>query len=222
LNGTNFGATFTASGHEGGAFHFESGQYVTAPVDVSPSVLPLLTFGAWVRPETVFNRGTVLSQDNAPFDRTIAMDDRGNGAPTSWAVFTGTGVFESGVAPSTGAWTFLAAVYNQPANTVTFYVDGQSFSSSTSLGAGSSALHIGVKPSFPLEFFTGSIDEVFVFDEAFTPSRIATLQTEGVLAAVPEPSSLALTGLGAAGLLARRRRRRRAGAAEPPAPGCPA
>src|SRR4051812_4579809 len=52
-NATNFGATFSASGHEGGAALFVNNspanpQYLQSPVNISPQAQPDLTMGAWV------------------------------------------------------------------------------------------------------------------------------------------------------------------------------
>jgi hypothetical protein len=99
------------------------------------------------------------------------------------------------VAPSTTDWTFLAAVYNQPTNSLTFYVNAQSFTATSSFGPSNSFFDIGHNPGFG-EFFNGSIDNVFVYDEALSSSQIAEIRANGFATAVPEPSPIVLVGLG--------------------------
>ncbi|EAZ88407.1 hypothetical protein [Crocosphaera chwakensis] len=51
-NATNFGALFESQGYEGGAATFSGGAYLQSTIDPNPSVLPQMTWGAWVKPTT--------------------------------------------------------------------------------------------------------------------------------------------------------------------------
>ncbi len=172
----NLGATFTASGFQEGAAFLDSGAFLRSPIDVNPSVLPQLTWGAWARPSATNPIRTVLSGDNGGFDRSITIDSRGGS--TSWSAFTGSGVLGSGVTPSTSDWTFLAATYNQSTNSLIFYVDGQSFPTTSSFGPSFPFFDIGHNPGFG-ELFNGAIDNVFVYDEVLSPSQIASIRANG-------------------------------------------
>lgn len=206
-NATNNGATFTISGYQnGGAFFDGTTGFLRSPINVDVTALPQLTWGAWAQPLATNGNRAVLSSDNGDYDRDIDIDTRTGG---QWSTFNGNGAVSSGVTPSTSAFTFLAAVYNQNANSLIFYVDGQSVSSATSFGSSHTFFDIGHNPDFG-EFFNGTIDNVFVYNQALTANDIATIRANGfpTPAAVPEPGSVALlVGVALVGghLLSRRR-----------------
>lgn len=205
-NAATFGAAFTASGYQGGAAYFDLASFLRVPIDVNPTALPRMTWGAWAKPIAPAPIRTVLSGDNGDSDRDINIDFRGG--TVSWSAFVGNGVLGSGVAPSPTEWTFLAAVYDQNAGSLTFYVNGQSFTTTTVFGASHSFFDIGHNPDYA-EYFWGSIDNVFVYDNGLTANQIAQIQNDGFPAAVPEPSSLALLALGGIGSACSVYRRRR-------------
>jgi hypothetical protein len=190
-NATNNGAVYTSSGYQNGAASFDGTySYLRAPVNPNPTVLPSMTWGAWVKPSATNPIRTVLSADNGGFDRDINIDNRGG---STWSVFTGNGVYGSGVNPSSSEWVFLAAVYYEPTNSLTFYVNDKTFSTTTNFNSSFNYFDIGHNPGFG-EYFSGSIDNVFVYNEALSSTQIASIQSSGF--PVPEPSAAVLTGLG--------------------------
>ena len=200
------GPGFTASGFQDGGLSLDGTNFLRSPIDVNPGVLPQMTWGAWANPSLTNFVRQVLSSDNAGFDRGLHIDSRIGG---DWATFHGGGIFDSGIAPSSGVFTFVAGVYDQGAGSMTFYVDGSSFAISTSFGGSHPFFDIGHNPSFG-EFFVGTIDNVFVYDTALTPAEINTIRLNGfpAAAAVPEPSSFMLMIFGAFGVVVFYRRHR--------------
>ncbi len=207
--------TFTSSGHSGGAYRFGEGganTFITVPIDINPAALPQVTFGAWVNAEVadLVIRG-IISHDDGDFDRGFGVDTRvGDGSTAAWCMFTGlggafNGHCNGGVA--VGAWTFLAASYNQVTGAAAFMVNDVYFEYASNEFLGPSVLMnttIGRNPNFDFPF-VGLIDSVFFFDEYLSEDALSDIRVNGLT--VPEPNALALIALAALGMLAGARRR---------------
>jgi hypothetical protein len=203
--------TYTANGHQGGAYQFGAGgqnTYVTVPVNINPSALPKVTFGAWFNADgaDAVIRG-LISHDNGGFDRTLTVDTRNGDGAVNWQMFTGAGTAHFGGATGNvvpDAWTFVAVVYDLLANTSCLYVNGAygCVGASPSTDA-LSVTTIGRNPNFDFPFI-GRIDDVFFFDEALSQAQLDDIRRNGI--AVPTPATLPLVLVAAAGLVVSRRR----------------
>jgi hypothetical protein len=209
--------TYTASGHQGGAYQFGAGglnTYLTVPININPSALPKVTFGAWFNADgaDAVIRG-LISHDNGGFDRTLTVDTRNQDGAVNWQMFTGGGTahFAGGagnVVPD--AWTFVAVVYDLLANTSCLYVDGAYGCAGASPSTDAlSVTTIGRNPNFDFPFI-GRIDDVFFFDEALSKAQLDDIRRNGI--PVPTPATLPLVLAAAAGLVVSRRRVKAAGA----------
>lgn len=209
-----------SAGVQGQAANFNgSTNRLQLPINVSPSLMHSLTMGVWVSALEANNRTGIMSaDDNSPanYDRQIGIDNRrllGAGGPAlySYSAFGGgsTGVLASGVAASS-LFTFLAARYD--GNTVTLFVDGQSFTENDATDNDPieyPQLWIGKNPSFDSSF-QGALDNAFVFDEALSDAQIEAIRVGGESAiltvAVPEPTSIGIAAGCVAATFLRRRR----------------
>jgi hypothetical protein len=171
-NSTNHGATFVP-GYKGQALSFDGvHDFVSAPVNINPDVMPQMTMIAWARSNSTSN-GWVISHDNGGYDRTLTIDTRGGGP--GWSAFSGSkGVL--GYSPVTiGEWTFLAAVYDQDAETVKLYVNGALINEGEGkLGPGWEQIQIGANPSYS-GYFSGAIDEVRIYNRTLSADELKAL-----------------------------------------------
>lgn len=188
-NSTNHGATFVP-GYKGQALSFDGlDDYVFAPANINPDVMPQMTMLAWAQSNSDSD-GTVISCDDGGYDRTIKIDSRGGGI--GWSAFSGSkGVL--GYSPVTiGEWTFVAAVYDQDAETVKLYVNGAVIKEGEGmLESGLDYIHIGSNPSYG-RYFSGTIDEVRIYNCTLSAEEIKALYAGEELLTptqTPEPPS---------------------------------
>jgi len=171
-------AVVFADGYEGQAGVFDGlSSWAELPLDIGPSAHRRLTIGAWVRTETSAGRRAVVSHDDGGFDRQIGLDDRWAAQP-GWAAQAGVGdegVSSGSVVP--GAWTFVAATYDECATTL--YVGDEVFETSEATGDGTALARIGKSPAGDLSF-DGRIDNLFIFHGALDAAQIAAIRASGL------------------------------------------
>ena len=180
-HGTNNGAVFV-SGVRNQALSFDgTNDYVRSPVNINPDNMPQLTMVAWAQADVA---RSVISHDNGGFDRTIGFDTRGGGA--GWSAFSGTGGVLGFQPVTTGEWTFLAAVYDQDAETVTLYVNDKVYQEKGKLSNGWDYTNIASNPSYG-GYFSGIIDEVRIYNVALSQSEINSIR-QGSTVPGPTPT----------------------------------
>ncbi len=196
INGAGF-----ANGFEGQALSLDAAlnQYVRVTgLDINPSAMAAITFGAWVNADLSSTIRGVLSHDNTGFDRTIDIDYRGGG--TGWSAFRGNGVVY-GAPVTTGEWTFIALRHDQSTGALSLNVGGvQVDATGVSFGGGFGDFIIGRNPCCDAPF-DGRIDNVFVYDEFLSDARLAEIRVGGASAIVPVPEPQAWLMFGVGSLL---------------------
>lgn len=170
-----------------------------------------VSVSAWIKPFATSNFGVIAGIDQTggtANDMYSLKTDGGNNL--NWQVIgPGTDVNLTGgnlatLINSGADWVHVAGVYDPVSGFAGLYVNGGEVDSTTvvptSIQSVTTPFQIGHNAadsgSFP---FNGAVDDVRVYDEALSVGEI------GALAAIPEPSAVALLLLGALPLLRRRR-----------------
>ncbi|HEX2748565.1 MAG TPA: LamG-like jellyroll fold domain-containing protein [Verrucomicrobiales bacterium] len=186
-----------------GAYLFTSDSLI-CPIDINPGVMPQMSWGAWVRTDTLVPAlYKVMGHDNGGYDRTMGLDPRPENV-FHYTTFTGTGVVAGTPGPvNTTDWTFLAATYDQTAGTATMYVDLnaattneplRSATEAASFGAGFGNFAIGdLRPDGVSEPWAGSIDNVFVYSGILSDEEIRNLRDNGKSAALGAQAAFEVT-----------------------------
>ena len=197
------GITFV-DGMEGQSAHFDAagGSFVDLPIDASPTAMPKLTWGVWVRPRKIGpDRGEILSTDIFAFGRTLTIDDRGRNVVDSpndlrFSTFLGNegpdrGIFSStGPLPREKTWTFVAGVYNESLHRVSIYVEDKNMNDGNGglaeehtigaiFGKCNSSIRVG-RHAKMVEAFDGEIDNIFIFADVLNTQELETIRVHGV------------------------------------------
>ncbi len=172
-NGTIQGAT-RASGRFGRALSFDGVNDVVTVADAATLDSPHVTVSAWVLPTTLSGWRTAVMKEAAAgvVYGLYAHDNAPNPAMT--VGMSGVDHSASGAAPlPLNTWSHLAATYDGA--TVRLFVNGTQVSTkaiSGTLAASANPLRIGGN-SLWVRYFSGTIDEVRVYNRALSAAEIS-------------------------------------------------
>jgi regulation of enolase protein 1 (concanavalin A-like superfamily) len=202
------GATWTTGvdGSNGLAFSGTS-QYVTTPaMDLDTNTV---TLTGWIKSSgsEALSAGLIYERDGSNGNGLTYNNSTTLGY--SWGTSASTYDFNTGLKPTVGTWTFVALVIT--ASGATFYMQPlggtmSTVSQSISLPveALSSAFGIGEDPSYTTREFSGSMDEVRIYNVALSASAVAAIANLAptvatAASATPSPVTTTTTALSVLG-----------------------
>jgi len=196
-NGTVSGPVFTTDGKFGGAYIFDGyGDYIQAAYSPSLNITGNMTISLWAK----INKNISLVFVNKPtYHQQYAFGVEADGklsmnwrAPDVQAGSADTPLPSSYI----GAWHMYSVVVNCSGavnGIMTFYIDGiangsRSFNVNQCIGAVSSyttgALRIGMRSTDQSNNFTGSMDEVRIYNRPLSAAEIQDIYTQSPLSLV--------------------------------------
>jgi|GEM_PF-1221754 len=192
-------ATYTI-GNDGQAFLFDGNadSVLIAPtLDVSTE----LSLSAWINP---LSNSVQTYGERHIFNNENSYEMAVRGSTLQYAIETDTPGnwfwVDTGIEVDVNTWSFFGLTYDGTTSKV-FGDLGQELFSSTAVSGniidtGIDQVHIGSRRNNSASFH-GAIDDVYVFDHALTANEMA-LVARNAYSSVPEPTSLAILGLGIA------------------------
>ena len=193
-HGTISGATRAAAGRFGGALGFDgTNDWVTVPDQASLDLTTGMTLEAWVNPAALGGawRTALLKENGGTLAYALYAHDGARGPAGHVNPGADTGVGAASALP-VNAWSHVAVTYD--ATTMRVYVNGAQVATRAVSGAlqnGSGPLRIGGNAVWGGEFFSGSLDEVRVYNRALTAAEVAADVTRPV--GPGEPPRLGVT-----------------------------
>jgi len=186
-DGDNNGATWTAEGDtpsgQGYALDFNgSTDYVNCENDPSIDITHPITISAWVYPKGFRSFNTIVGKrDNSSAVNYVLRINSNTAlsyyfADGAWRIYSKSYTFNQ------DTWYYVAVTVDSNGN-ITFYVNGSNIGSSSTTFtpvAASNPLGIGsYRGDAAAEVFTGTIDEVRIYEEALSSAQIKKLYVEG-------------------------------------------
>ncbi len=169
------GPTWSTTGKYSGALQFDGvNDRVNTPDANSLDLTNRMTVEAWVNPSAGSAQKTIIEKENASNLRYGIIHDSSR-RPQGRIYNGATQSANSGTALPTGTWTHLAVTFN--GSVVTLYTNGGSpvtLSTSTAMTAGTGVLSIGGNTVRTGEWFTGSIDDMRIYNRSLSAAEITT------------------------------------------------
>jgi hypothetical protein len=215
-NGTLAGAAWT-TGKFGSGLAFDGVDDRVSIGNFSAGTYPELSVEAWINLGDKQGKGVLLNEQDSDTLWMNVDTDGGDKLDVYLGDTTNKGYHSSTAAIQRGVWTHVAFTYSDLSDQLQLYINGQpdrTIATSGGLKFDSSAT-LGMREDLAGDAFKGTLDELAVYRRALSPNEILARYLGGPPIPVPEPSAIALLGLGGVGFLSgrllTRRRERQSG-----------
>lgn len=175
----NGGAAHTASGRSGGALALNgSAQFLAGTVNNLPVGNSAYTQSAWIKPTLLGARG-IVGWGNYGASRQVnalRIFDSGNGFRHYW---WGADLDATGLATvlNNGSWHHVATTYD--GTTRRIYLNGVQVAQDTPGANGATAANFRIGSTNNGEFFSGTLDDIAVYNHALTAAEVQSLASGG-------------------------------------------
>ena len=178
-------------------FSGKTDSFIDLPINASVESMPQLTWGCWVRVDSLQPGGNeLISTDDGNFDRTLTIDPRGAATEVHrFAALVGSNevLASKGPRPKLGEWTFVACVYDNDKQTARLYVEDHlaregrgglvvTTSHLVSFGDCVQYVRLGMHADTDIEQLDGALDNVFLFSTALTFDQLEAIRAGGATA----------------------------------------
>ncbi|MBW2605952.1 MAG: cadherin-like domain-containing protein, partial [Deltaproteobacteria bacterium] len=174
------------SGKNDNALSFNGvNSYVDCGNDPSLNLMNSLTISAWINP-TSFGQsgyGRIVDKGNGSTGFSLFVNE--SGSNMGYLIYGESLVWSDAdiITTDQDQWQFVAVVYNESSQTVTFYINDQMAGSSNyqtnPIDSSSDPLVIGIRGYDLNRAFDGIIDDVRVHNRALAASEVAALYDDG-------------------------------------------
>jgi hypothetical protein len=166
------------NGKSGNALNFNrTNSYVNCGAASSLNLTGSISIDTWINPRSLLagNYGRLVDKGTASTGYSFFLDE--STRSLMFVIYGGPLVKSNSLVVNTGTWQRATVVYNQPSNTVTFYLNGANVGSAsytTSPVSSSTPLVIGLRSSDLTRAYDGLIDEVKVYNRALSGPEIGS------------------------------------------------
>jgi uncharacterized repeat protein (TIGR02543 family) len=183
------GATYTASGKNGGGLSLAGSQYLTGTVTNLPVGASHYSIGGWFRTTSTGSQGILGWGSWGSGSRTNALRTDGN---TGFYNYWWSNDLYGSYNIPTNTWIHIIATYDGTANRL--YVNGTQIASRNPGTPNSDNSNFRIGTTNTSEWFYGTLDDIVIFNRALTVSEINEVkELTGVASVMATAASIAFT-----------------------------
>jgi PKD repeat protein len=168
------------TGKIGGAVSLDGiNDYINCQADPILNLTDSFTIGAWIKPKSYGQSGWGRIVDKGSKSTGFSFYIRKSTGSLAYVIYGGLAIRSNSDVINLNTWQHVAMVYNRPAESVTFYVNGLNagtvYYTTPPLDSAGNPLLIGIRGYDLKRAFDGLIDDVQIYNRALTADEINQL-----------------------------------------------